>query len=327
MSSRTISNRTARRAAERQAAKAAAKLQKMQQNQQPTDQAVAATPVVEPEAHPQVMSAAAGAAAPATPTQGFTEESTHETEPTPIRQLSEAQLNANRANAQKSHGPVTPEGRAKSSLNAVKTGLTGQTVLLPTDDAIAYQAHLDRHFKQDSPATDQEHTLVQMIADAEWRILRIPSLEASIHALGMLKFADLHAEQTDPAVRKSLITGEILMAYRRDLTNLALQERRLRNQMKSDQAKLKALQDERIHRTEEKARIQNRMNEAINYMHAAKKVWGKFVPIEFGFEFSLDEIEYCNEILQSTHRMSLKAPCIADLLASRRKNQKQAQAA
>ena len=89
MSSRTISNRTARRAAERQAAKAAAKLQKMQQNQQPTDQAVAATPVVETEAHPQVMSAAAGAAAPATPTQGFIEESTHETEPTPIRQLSE----------------------------------------------------------------------------------------------------------------------------------------------------------------------------------------------------------------------------------------------
>jgi hypothetical protein len=36
------------------------------------------------------------------------------------------------------------------------------------------------------------------------------------------------------------------MAYRRDLSNPALQERRLRNQMKSDRAKLKALQDERI---------------------------------------------------------------------------------
>jgi hypothetical protein len=321
MSSRTISNRTARRAAERKAAKAAAKLQKLQQNQQPTNQAVAATPVVEPEAQPeaqrQVMSAAAGASATFAPTPGFTEETTIETE-TPIRQLSEAQLNANRANAQKSHGPVTPEGKAKSSLNAVKTGLTGQTVLLPTDDAIAYQAHLDRHFKQESPATDQEHTLVQMIADAEWRILRIPGLEASIHALGLLKFADLHPDQTDPAARKALITGEILMAYRRDLTNLALQERRLRNQMKSDQAKLKALQDERIHGTQEKNRIQARMNEAIKYMNGAKKIWGKFVPLEFGFEFSLDEIEYCDEILQRTHRMSLKTPCIADLLAQYR---------
>jgi hypothetical protein len=317
MSSRTISNRTARRAAERKAAKAAAKLQK----QQPTAPAAVVEPEALPQTHAQVMSAAAGASvAPSTPTPGFIEEAT--TEPTPIRQLSEAQLNANRANAQKSHGPSTPAGKAKSSLNAVKTGLTGQTVLLPTDDAIAYQAHLDRHFKQESPATGQEHTLVQMIADAEWRLLRIPGLEASIHALGRLKLADLHADQTDPVVRESLITGEILMAYRRDLANLALQERRLRNQMKSDQAKLKALQDERIHRTEEKARIKSRMNEAINYMHAAKKVWGKFVPIEFGFEFSLDEIEYCNEILQSTHRMGLNTPCIADLLASRRNSQK-----
>ena len=327
MSSRTISNRTARRAAEREAAKAAAKLQKLQQQQQPNAQAVAAEPECRPEAQPKAMSAAAGAAAPYAPTPGFTEETTHETEPTPIRQLSEAQLNANRANAQKSHGPVTPEGKAKSSLNAVKTGLTGQTVLLPADDAIAYQSHLDRHFKQESPATDQEHTLVQMIADAEWRLLRIPGLEASIHALGRLKLADLHANQTDPVVRESLITGEILMAYRRDLNNLALQERRLRNQMKSDQAKLKALKDERIERKEEKSRIQARMNEAINFMNGAKKIWGKFVPIEFGFEFSLDEIEYCNEVLQSTHRMSMKAPCIADLLASRRNSQKQAQAA
>jgi hypothetical protein len=97
--------------------------------------------------------------------------------------------------------------------------------------------------------------------------------------------------------------------------------------MKSDQAKLKALQDERIHGTEEKNRIQARMTQAIKYMNGAKKIWGKFVPLEFGFEFSLDEIEYCDEILQRSHRMSLKTPCIADLLAQYRKNQKQAQAA
>ena len=161
-----------------------------------------------------------------------------------------------------------------------------------------------------------------MIADAEWRILRIPSLAASIHAIVRIKLADLHADQTDPAVRESLITGEILLAYRRDLSNLALQERRLRNQMKSDQAKLNTLQDERLEKKEEKGKIQARMNEAIHFMIGAKKIWGKFVPIEFGFEFSLDEIEYCHEVLQSTHRMSLKTPCIADLLAHYRSSDK-----
>src|SRR5882757_3801626 len=47
---------------------------------------------------------------------------------------SEACLEANRANAQLSTGPRSENGKAKSSLNAVKTALTGSTVLLPADD-------------------------------------------------------------------------------------------------------------------------------------------------------------------------------------------------
>src|SRR6185437_6194490 len=42
--------------------------------------------------------------------------------------ISEAQLAANRANSQLSTGPTSEAGKAKSSLNAVKTGLTGRTV-------------------------------------------------------------------------------------------------------------------------------------------------------------------------------------------------------
>jgi len=93
--------------------------------------------------------------------------------------ISEAQLAANRANAEKSTGPVTDERKAKSSMNAVKTGLTGRTVLLPSDDALIYQQRLDRHFSELSPATDRERALVQIVADAEWRLLRIHPLEAS----------------------------------------------------------------------------------------------------------------------------------------------------
>ena len=51
----------------------------------------------------------------------------------------ESQINANRANAQSSTGPSSPEGKLKSSHNAIKTGLTGRTILLPTDDAAAYE--------------------------------------------------------------------------------------------------------------------------------------------------------------------------------------------
>jgi hypothetical protein len=74
------------------------------------------------------------------------------------------ELAANRANALHSTGPVTDEGKAKSSMNAVKTGLT---VLLSSDDAVNYQQQLDRHFSELSPATDRERSLVQIVAGAE----------------------------------------------------------------------------------------------------------------------------------------------------------------
>jgi hypothetical protein len=58
------------------------------------------------------------------------------------RQVSEIQLTANQENAQLSTGPKSQSGKAISSMNAVKTGLTGRTVLLPSDDVAAYQTHL-----------------------------------------------------------------------------------------------------------------------------------------------------------------------------------------
>jgi len=54
----------------------------------------------------------------------------------------EARRAANQANAQLSTGPKTEEGKRKSSLNAIKTALTGATVLLPSDDVAEYQRHL-----------------------------------------------------------------------------------------------------------------------------------------------------------------------------------------
>jgi hypothetical protein len=54
-------------------------------------------------------------------------------EPSDSAKLSDAQLAANRANAQHSTGPTSAAGKAKVSLNAVKTGLTGRTVLLSSE--------------------------------------------------------------------------------------------------------------------------------------------------------------------------------------------------
>jgi hypothetical protein len=303
-------NRATRRAAERLALKAA-------KHQQRDHQA---------QAQPLTMAAAAGAASaasPICPNVDFAPEDTT-TSPTQPRPVSDAQRAANRANAQKSTGPVTPEGRAKSSLNAVKTGLTGQTVLLPSDDVAAYEAHVQQHIADYSPVTAQERNLVQRIADAEWRINRIAPLEASIYAIGRIKLAHLHPEETDPAVRETLIQGEIFLAYRRDLNNLALQDRRLRNQQKTDIAQLRALQQERQDANKQKTDTQAKMLTAIGIMWDSKKINMPFDPAYFGFEFSLPEIEHCYQAMSAAAERQEPIPSVADLLARFRNTQKEA---
>jgi len=202
----------------------------------------------------------------------------------PFLMATNSQINANRANSQLSTGPTSEAGKAKSSLNAVKTGLTGRTVLLPTDDAAAYEQHIQRFFDTHKPGSDAERTLVQSLADTEWRLLRIPSLEAGIYALGRLEFAELFPEQ-EPAVRQQLIQAKVFLAYQRQLNNLSIQEGRLRKQREKDELRLKELKASRI-----KAADLALGNAARRYLEAQRE--GKpFDPSQFGFEFSMDLIE------------------------------------
>jgi hypothetical protein len=197
-----------------------------------------------------------------------------------------AQLAANRANAELSTGPTSPEGKAKSSLNAVKTGLTGRTVLLPGEDAAIYQAHVASFFARCQPATEEERNLVQSLADTEWRLLRIPSLEMSIYAVGRLEFAELYPNE-DPAVRTQLIEAKVFLVYQRQLNNLSIQENRLRRQREKDTAALKKLQDDR--KREERNHLTKAAKLYIQAVHEDRHAGWE--PNDFGFEFSIEQVE------------------------------------
>jgi hypothetical protein len=159
------------------------------------------------------------------------------------RQVSEIQLTANQENAERSTGPKTEAGKAISSMNAVKTGLTGRTVLLPSDDVAAYQNHLVVYENEFQPIGLRERELVQSIADTQWRLQRIPGLEMAIYAKGRDEFADQFNDLA-PEVRNARIDLETTLHYQKPLRNLQLQESRLRRQREKDMAELKALQSE-----------------------------------------------------------------------------------
>ena len=64
-------------------------------------------------------------------------------------------------------------------MNALKTGLTGVQVLLPTDDAALYEAHVRDYKNEFQPVGPEETHLLQSIIDTRWRLARIPGLEIS----------------------------------------------------------------------------------------------------------------------------------------------------
>src|SRR6478609_6939420 len=157
------------------------------------------------------------------------------------------QLAANLANAQSSSGPKSEEGKKRSSLNALKTGLTGRTVLMPGDDAQAYQDHVCRFIDEFEPATAREEELVQSLADTRWRLLRIPALETNLYALGQLEFADKFDAEAGP-VRAGLIQAHTFLAYQKQFNNLVIQETRLFRRFEKELAELKEIQAERSDR-------------------------------------------------------------------------------
>jgi hypothetical protein len=103
---------------------------------------------------------------------------------------SAAQLTANAANAQHSTGPVSDAGKAISSQNSLKHGLTAQTVLLPGEDEAAYRQLFAGMSDYWRPACEPELQLVQNLCDTQWRLNRCPRLEADALMKGDFKVLD-----------------------------------------------------------------------------------------------------------------------------------------
>jgi hypothetical protein len=94
--------------------------------------------------------------------------------------ISDARRAAARANGAKSHGPVTPEGKAKSALNAVTHGLTAGTVVLTTENREKYEALLASYRDEYDPQGQTENDLVDELAAAKWLHGRALSMITSL---------------------------------------------------------------------------------------------------------------------------------------------------
>jgi len=91
-----------------------------------------------------------------------------------------AQLSANRANAQRSTGPRSVEGKSVSRFNALKHGVDAASIALPGENPAAYQALADAYDETYRPPTVIQRFLVDSMIRADWHKKRLQCLEADL---------------------------------------------------------------------------------------------------------------------------------------------------
>ena len=90
------------------------------------------------------------------------------------------QFEANKANALKSTGPKTPQGKATSSMNSVTHGLLSQHTVIPSEDPNQLEALRTMLCEECKPVGGYEETLVGDLAGHYWRLARISRMERDI---------------------------------------------------------------------------------------------------------------------------------------------------
>ena len=101
------------------------------------------------------------------------------------------QIEANRRNARLSTGPVTEEGKRKSRQNALRHGLTAETVIDALEDAEDYAAFEMAVTADYDAQSAVERELVLRLASLLWRLRRATAIESGlfkIQAKHLLQF-------------------------------------------------------------------------------------------------------------------------------------------
>ena len=194
-----------------------------------------------------------------------------------------AQYAANRLNSIKSTGPASPKGKVRSSLNALRHGLTARVVVLPSEDMAAYLAFSKEIVDSLDPQTPMERQFAQTVADNQWRINRIRSIEDGMLADAHFGNAgDFNAEHAD--IHSTFTSSRAFRAHSQEFVNLSIYEQRLQRSIRETLRLLDALQ------TKRHERYKTQMDDAIRLSKTEKMKGLPYDPTQDGFVYASAEI-------------------------------------
>ena len=114
------------------------------------------------------------------------------------------QFEANRRNARKSTGPVTEEGKQRSRCNAVRHGLTAETVIGALEDAEDYKAFEAAIIADYDAQSAVERELVLRLASLLWRLRRATTIETGLFEIQAAS-AGQAAEPSSPGLSRGCL--------------------------------------------------------------------------------------------------------------------------
>jgi len=117
------------------------------------------------------------------------------------------QIEANRQNARKSTGPITAEGKLQSRCNAVRHGLTAETVIGALEDAEDYKAFEAAIIADYDAQSAVERELVLRLASVLWRLRRATMIET-----GLFEIQAYHPNEVEAAHQPNPAAREVVFA-------------------------------------------------------------------------------------------------------------------
>src|ERR1700755_2257627 len=112
------------------------------------------------------------------------------------------QIEANRRNARLSTGPITDEGKRRSRQNAVRHGLTAETVITSLEDAEDYAAFEMAVTADYDAESAVERELVLKLAGLWWRLRRATAIETGLFELQVRHLLEFRRGREDPRKRQ-----------------------------------------------------------------------------------------------------------------------------
>ena len=163
---------------------------------------------------------------------------------------SQKQIDANRANSQKSTGPTTDAGKAKTRLNAIRDNITGQITTLSHHDRLIFEKVKSEHIADLAPKTVSEEKLAHAIAWDTWRLDRLRAAEMNIFAQAADAAVDDDDATTDPDLQTAISDAQTFRTESKRFELMSLYEQRMNRSLHRNREELRFLQVQRRNKYE-----------------------------------------------------------------------------